>query len=89
MFCSTFSKVDKIILHYYIMAAGSFSLNGLVGSLFGSNKKSRRRRGKRHICNSKCKHGSRKSRHICHSKCRHMKKYGSKYSRKRFNMRGG
>ena len=75
------------------MAAGSFSLNGLVGSLFGSNKKSRRRssrrRGTRHVCNSKCKHGSRKSRHICHSKCRHMKMYGKKYSKRRFNMRGG
>jgi len=83
-------KWNKIILQYYIMAAGSFSLNSLVGSLFGSNKKSRRRRSSsRHICNSKCKHGSRRTRHICHSKCRHMKKYGSKYSKKRYNMRGG
>ena len=69
------------------MASGSFSLSGLVGSLFGSNKKSRSRSSRRHICTSKCRHG--KKRHICNSKCRHMKKYSNKYSRKRFNMRGG
>ena len=80
-------KVEKIILHYFIMASGSFSLGGLVGSLFGSNKKSRSRsRGhssRRHICTSKCRHG--KKGHICNSKCMHM----NKYSKKRFNMRGG
>jgi hypothetical protein len=82
----TFSKKwNKIILQYYIMAAGSFSLSGIVGSLFGSNKKSRRRSSRRR--------GSSRRRHICNSKCRHMKmysnKYSKKYGRKRFNMRGG
>ncbi len=60
------------------MASGSFSLSGLVNSLFGSNKKSRRR----HICNSKCRHMKKYSK-------KYSNKYSNKYSRKRFSMRGG
>ncbi len=68
------------------MAGGSFSLSGLVNSVFGSNKKSKKNR---HICSSKCRHGRRhrfSKRHICSSKCGYSKK--KRFSMK-YKMRGG
>ena len=74
------------------MSGSSFSLSGLVNSIFGSNKKSKKYRNrfhKRHVCSSKCRHGKmhrHSRRHICNSKCGHHNK--KRFSMK-YRMRGG
>ena len=68
------------------MSGSSFSLSGLVNSIFGSSKKSKKYRSrfhKRHICSSKCRHGKmhKNSRKFGY---RHKKRFSMKYK-----MRGG
>ncbi len=80
------------------MSTSSFSLSGLVNSIFGSNKKSQKNRYRRsrysrsrkHVCSSKCgyckKYGKKRG-HVCNSKCRrncNKKRFSMKYK-----MRGG
>ena len=66
------------------MSGSSFSLSGLVNSIFGSNKKSKKYRHsfhKRHVCSSKCRHGKM---HRYSKRHNNKKRFSMKY-----RMRGG
>lgn len=72
------------------MSGSSFSLSGLVNSIFGSNKKSQKNRYRRsrysrsssgkHVCSSKCGYCKKRG-HVCSSKC------GRNCNKKRFSMK--